>query len=53
MQRTSSIHTLIHHILESHELNDQNHPKMTEITFSFPKFAPASKKNQLISSAHS
>ena len=50
MQKISLIHTFIQQILESHELNDRahsdhTHPKISEITFSFPKFAPACKKS--------
>ena len=50
MQKISSIHKLIQQILGSHELNDHihfwpAHPKTTEITFSFPEFAPACKKS--------
>ena len=50
MQKASSIHKLIQEILGSHELNDythfdQAHPKIIEITFCFPEFAPPCKKS--------
>ena len=50
MQKIRPIHKTIfkiQHILGSH---DQAHPKIIEITFSFPEFAPARKKNQFIPS---
>ena len=48
--KTSSIHKLIQQILGSHELNDHTHfwpgpPKIIEITFCFPQFAPPCKKS--------
>ena len=46
MQKISSIHNVI---LEFHE---HVCPKITQITFSFPKFILACKKNQLILSIH-
>ena len=50
MQKISSIHKLIHQILGSHELHtmpisDQAHPKIIEITFCFPQFAPSCKES--------
>ena len=45
MQKISSIHKLSLLILGSHEINDHTHPKITEITFSFPEFAPACQKS--------
>ena len=32
---------------------DHNHPKIIELTFNFPEFAPPCKKNQFIASVHS
>ena len=50
MQKISSIHKFIPQIFGSHELNvhpifDQAHPKIIEITFCFPDFAPPCKKS--------
>ena len=48
MQKISSNHKLIpiiRQILGSHELNGHAHPRIIEITFSFPEFAPACKKS--------
>ena len=44
-KKYSSIHKLLQQILGSHELNDQVHPKIIEITFCFPEFAPPCKKS--------
>ena len=57
MQKISLIHKLIQEILGSRELNehghfDQAHPKIIEITFCFPEFAPPCK-NQFIPSIRS
>ena len=54
MQKISSIHKLIQQILDSHEqmampIFGHAHPKIIEITFTIPKFAPACRK---ISSFH-
>ena len=50
MQKFSLIHKFIQQILRSHVLNeyaqfDIIHPKIIEMTFSFPEFAPACKKS--------
>ena len=49
MQKISSTHKLIQQNLGSHDLNGrvfyQAHPKIIEISFSFPEFAPAWKKS--------
>ena len=45
MQKSSSIHKLIQHILGYHELNDHAHPQNIEVTFYFPEFAPSCKKS--------
>ena len=45
MQKISSIQKLNQQILGSHEHFDQAHPKIIEITFSVPEFAPACEKS--------
>ena len=45
MQKISSIQKLNQQILGSHEHLDQAHPKIIEINFSVPEFAPACEKS--------